>query len=443
MKDTEKKEILEKVAEYQVSFICLQFTDIFGILKNVAITSEQLPKALAGQILFDGSSITGLMEMEESDLFLQPDPATFTLFPWRRREGAEARMICDIMEIDGGHFPGCSRNRLKKVLAGVKKRGFTINMGPEAEFFLFHMNHEGHPTLKTHDQGGYFDLSPLDQGEDARRDIILTLQKMGISVDSSHHESAPGQHEIDFHYHDPLTIADAIVTVRYVVKAIAQRHGLYATFMPKPLKNYNGSGMHIHLSLNRGGENIFYDPQDERGLSQYARFFIAGLLHHAPALTSITNPTINSYKRLVEGYNAPTFITWSGGNRTALLRIPSERGPYTRIELRSPDATCNPYLALAAITSCGLEGIQKEELPPPESQGNLYRLTPLELKRQKIKRLPYSLPQALDYLEEDPLLKDVLGKHIWKEFDRISRTEWKKYQEEVHAWEQREYIHRY
>lgn len=439
----EQMEIMEKVKAYGVQFIRLQFTDIYGFLKNVSITSEQLTRALQGQILFDGSSIQGLMEMEESDLFLLPDPKTFTLFPWRPREGAVARMICDIVDPEGEKSPGCARSRLKQVLQKIKEKGFTINMGPEAEFFLFHTDEEGHPTLKTHDRGGYFDLSPLDQGEDARRDIILTLQEMGISVDSSHHESAPGQHEIDFHYHDPLTIADSIVTVRYVVKAIAQRHGLYATFMPKPLKNCNGSGMHIHLSLHQEGKNVFYHPQDEMGLSPLARYFMRGLLHHAPALTSITNPTINSYKRLVEGYNAPIFITWSGGNRTALLRIPSERGPHTRIELRSPDATCNPYLALAAITACGLEGIEKKELPPPESQGNLYSLSPEELQRQNIKRLPYSLPQALDHLAEDDLLKGVLGDHIWERFNRMSRQKWREYQEEIHAWEQREYIHRY
>lgn len=443
MNKNTKKEIMERVLEYQVEFIQLQFTDIYGALKNVAITVEQLPRALDGEVMFDGSSIVGLMDVKESDLFLYPDPSTFTLFPWRPREGTMARMLCDIRDIEGNSSFGCSRSRLKKVIDSVKEKGFIINMGPEAEFFLFHTDDEGYPTLKTHDQGGYFDLSPLDQGEDARRDIIVTLQEMGISVDSSHHESAPGQHEIDFHYNDPLTIADAIVTVRYVVKSIAQRHGLYATFMPKPLKNCNGSGMHIHQSMNREGENIFYDPLDERGLSSLARSYMAGLLLHAPALTAITNPTINSYKRFVEGYNAPIFITWSGGNRTALLRIPSERGHYTRIELRSPDATCNPYLALGAIIACGLDGIDKELIAPPESRGNLYHLSNSKISSQKIKRLPYSLPQALDALEENILLQKVLGEPIWKNYISMGRERWRAYQDEIHTLEQREYIYRY
>lgn len=443
MNNNTKKEMIDKALEYQVEFIQLQFTDIYGTLKNVAITVDELPRALDGKIMFDGSSIMGLMEVEESDLFLYPDPSTFTLFPWRPREGTMARMLCDIRDIDGQRSPGCTRSRLKNVLNSVKEKGFRMNMGPEAEFFLFYTDDRGYPTLKTHDQGSYFDLSPLDQGEDARRDIIITLQEMGIAVDSSHHESAPGQHEIDFHYSDPLTIADAIVTVRYVVKSIAQRHGLYATFMPKPLKDCNGSGMHIHQSMNREGENIFYDPVDERGLSALARSYMAGLLLHAPALTAITNPTINSYKRFVEGYNAPLYITWSGGNRTALLRIPSERGPYTRIELRSPDATCNPYLALGAIIASGIDGIEKDLIPPLESTGNLYQLSTEDVYRQGIKRLPYSLPQALDALEENDLLQRVLGESIWKNFNQMSREKWKEYQNEIHAWEQREYIYRY
>ena len=434
---------MAQVKEFGVNFVRLQFTDIFGCLKNVALTIEQLPRALKGRVMFDGSSIHGLPGVEESDMYLIPDPDTFVIFPWRPHDGSVARLICDIHDPQGRPAAGCSRTRLKRVLQEAKESGYTINMGPEAEFFLFHTDERGEPTLKTHDHGGYFDLSPLDRGEDARRDIVLTLRKMGIEVESSHHEMASGQHEIVFHYQDALTIADQFVTSRYVTRSIAQRHGLHATFMPKPLPEANGSGMHCNQSLFKGGENVFYSPETPGGISQIACHYLAGLLQHAPALTAITNPTINSYKRLSEGYNAPVYIAWSSGNRSALIRIPSERGPYTRVELRSPDGTCNPYLAQAAIIASGLQGIKEKLKPPAEVKGNLYQLEAEERQQLGIKRLPYSLPEALKHLENDPLLQGVLGQQIYSTLLKIKYREWQGYQDHVHSWEHQEYLKKF
>ncbi|MBC7334751.1 MAG: glutamine synthetase, partial [Clostridia bacterium] len=327
--------IREMVRQHNVKFVRLQFTDILGVLKNVAIPVEQLDKALAGELMFDGSSIEGFVRIEESDMYLRPDPDTFVIFPWRPHDGAVGRLICDVYGPDGRPFVGCPRATLRRVLATAKEMGYVMNVGPEAEFFLFHTDGEGKPTLVTHDEGGYFDLTPVDLGEDARRDIILTLQELGFEVEASHHEVAPGQHEIDFKYSEALDMADKVMTFKFVVRTLAQRHGLHATFMPKPIAGIPGSGMHLNISLHQGEENVFYDASSPDQLSSTARYFIGGLLAHARALAAITNCTVNSYKRLISGFEAPVYICWSYQNRSPLIRIPAKRGRSTRIELRN------------------------------------------------------------------------------------------------------------
>ena len=338
-----KNKVRELIEENDVKFIRLQFVDIHWHTKNVAITSDQLEKCLDGRIMFDGSSIEGFVRMEESDMFLKPDPDTFAIFPWRPQTGRVARLICDVYNADGTPFEGCPRNTLKKVTDKALELGYTMNVGPECEFFLFLVDPQGNTTTKTHHKAGYFDLGPIDMGENCRRDICLSLEKMGYEIEASHHEAAPGQHEIDFRHEDTLRTADNIVTFRLVVKTIAQRHGLHATFMPKPLEKVNGSGMHLHLSLHKDGNNVFFDENEPNKLSKEAVWFIGGLLKYAPEFTAVTNPLVNSYKRLVDGYEAPVDISWSPSNKSPLLRIPRSEPRSMRIELRSPDATCNPY----------------------------------------------------------------------------------------------------
>lgn len=368
-----KEDVIQMAAEANVKFVRLQFTDIFGVLKNVAITVEQLEKALDGEMMFDGSSIEGFVRIEESDMYLKPDPNTFAVFPWRPREGSVARLICDIYNADGAPFSGCPRNTLKRVLSEAAEMGYTMNVGPEAEFFLFLTDESGRPTTITHDKAGYFDLTPVDLGENARRDMVLTLEELGFEIEASHHEVAPGQHEIDFKYDDALDIADKIMTFKFVVRTIAQRHGLHATFMPKPVFGIAGSGMHMNQSLFKGEQNAFYDPTTPDQLSAEAYYYIGGLIKHAKAIAAIVNPTVNSYKRLVSGYEAPVYIAWSAANRSPLIRIPSKKGMSTRIELRNPDPACNPYLAIAVCLKAGLDGIKIK----------------YSLHRQRIKHLPY------------------------------------------------------
>ncbi|MCG0278173.1 MAG: type I glutamate--ammonia ligase [Thermanaeromonas sp.] len=441
MVDAETKEkILRQAEELGVKFVRLQFTDIFGVLKNVAIPVDQLPKALNGELMFDGSSIEGFVRIEESDMYLKPDPSTFVVFPWRPHEGTVARLICDVYNADGTPFIGCPRNTLKRVIAEAQAMGFTMNVGPEAEFFLFHTDAHGRPTLETHDRGGYFDLSPVDLGEDARRDMILTLEKMGFEIEASHHEVAPGQHEIDFKYADALKTADNIVTFRFVVRTIAQLHGLHATFMPKPIYGIAGSGMHCNISLFRGDQNAFYDPNDELGLSEVAYYFLGGLMAHAKGMAAITNPTVNSYKRLVSGFEAPVYIAWSPKNRSPLIRIPAKRGLSTRLEVRHPDPSCNPYLAIAVILKAGLDGIKKKIAPPPPVNGNIYRMTEQERKKLGIETLPTSLKEALDELEKDPVIIEALGPHIYERFMEAKRIEWEDYATRVHPWEIEHYL---
>jgi len=343
MEENRKAEIMEKVKENGVRFIRLQFTDILGILKNVAIPASQLEKALDGELMFDGSSIAGFVGIEESDMYLVPDPDTFVVFPWRPSVGAVGRLICDVYTKDGNPFVGCPRYNLKRVLKEAEAMGYTMNVGPEVEFFLFLVDDQGRPTTRTHDEATYFDLAPTDRGEDARRDMVMTLEDMGFEVEASHHEVAPGQHEIDFKYGDALKIADAIMTFKLVVHSIAQRHGLHASFMPKPIYGHNGSGMHTHQSLSSNGQNVFYDPTRPDGLSDIARYYIGGILKHARALSAVTNPTVNSYKRLVPGFEAPVYMAWSEANRSCLIRVPAKRGASTRFEVRNPDPACNPY----------------------------------------------------------------------------------------------------
>ena len=437
------EDILQICREKQVQFIRLQFTDIFGTLKNVAITTKQLEKALNHEILFDGSSIEGFVRIEESDMVLYPDPDSFVIYPWSSGEGRTARLICDVYGADGTPFEGCPRNTLQRVIREAEEMGYTLEAGPEAEFFLFHTDEEGRPTIATHDNGGYFDLGPVDRGESARRDMCLTLERMGFEVETSHHETAPGQHEIDFKYSDALTTADNVMTFKMVVRFIAQQHGLHATFMPKPIAGIAGSGMHLNQSVFRDGKNVFYDPQDPHQLSPEAYHYMGGLLEHAPAVTAITNPLVNSYKRLIAGYEAPVYIAWSFRNRSPLIRIPSKRGQGTRLELRSPDPSCNPYLALAVTLKAGLDGIRRKIQPPAPVNRNIFDMTNYEREKECIRCLPGNLKEALDALENDPLIRNALGRHIDNRYREAKRMEWKKYKMQISRWELDQYLNKF
>lgn len=438
-----KKEILALAAENGVQFIRLQFTDILGVLKNVAIPFDQLEKALDGEITFDGSSIDGFVRIEESDMYLKPDLDTFALFPESVTESKTARLICDIYNADGTPFEGDPRYVLRRAIEKAKKMGYTMNVGTEAEFFLFHTDKDGYPTLEVHDQGGYFDLTPVDRGEKARRDIVLALEEMGFEVEASHHEVAPSQHEIDFKYADALTAADNIMTFRFVVKNIANSHGLYASFMPKPIQGIAGSGMHCSQSLFAGDQNIFYNSSDPLELSSEAYHYLAGLLEHALGMTAITNPTINSYKRLISGYEAPVYIAWSSRNRSPLIRIPAKKGLSTRLELRNPDPSANPYLAIAIMLSSGLDGIARQLTPPAPLELNIYTLDDAELQHRGIKKLPSDLKTALDFLQQDEVVLAALGKHIASRFKEAKLMEWETYNQEITPWEIRNYLTKY
>jgi glutamine synthetase len=431
-------------SEEHVHFLRLQFTDIDGIIKNVEVPQSQFEKALDGQIMFDGSSIEGFTRIEESDMLLVPDLDTFRVFPWENGQGKVARLICDIANPDGSSFAGCPRSALKRAVARAEKMGLEMMAGPEAEFFLFQRDEFGLPVPATHDTGGYFDLSPIDLGEEARRDITLVLEAMGLEVEAAHHEVAPGQHEIDFKYGDAVTTADAVVTFRFVVKKVALMHGLHATFMPKPLAGVNGSGMHVHQSLfTVDGENAFYDAGGPWQLSQVARSYIGGLLEHARAFVALTNPLVNSYKRLVPGYEAPVNVAWSEKNRSPMIRVPARRGEGTRCEVRVPDPSCNPYLAFTAMMASGLDGIERNlECGDPVNR-NIFNMSQREKKRLKIVQLPASLDEALDYLQKDTLLREALGDHIFDHFIFNKRTEWADYIKEIHDWELERYLDRY
>ncbi len=438
-----KQDVLVMAKEANVKFIRLQFTDIFGVLKNVAIPVDQLEKALDGELMFDGSSIEGFVRIEESDQYLRPDPSTFTVFPWRPRDGSVARLICDVYTPNGEPFEGCPRCTLQKALEEAKEMGYSLNVGPEAEFFLFHTDEHGRPTTITHDKGGYFDLSPVDLGENARRDMVMTLQDMGFEIEASHHEVAEGQHEIDFKYDEALVTADKLVTFKFVVRSIAQRHGLHATFMPKPIFGINGSGMHTHQSLFKDGKNIFFDPNAEGQLSETALYYIGGILKHAGAFTAITNPTVNSYKRLVPGYEAPVYLAWSEKNRSPLIRIPARRGVGTRVEVRSPDPSCNPYLALAVMLKAGLDGIKNKIMPPAAVDKNIYQLSLSEREAMGIDSLPGSLKEAIGNLEKDTVIQEALGSHIYQRFVDAKKMEYQNYEMSVHNWELEQYLSKF
>ncbi|MBE0465780.1 MAG: type I glutamate--ammonia ligase [Candidatus Desulforudis sp.] len=438
-----KQGILEKARRLGVKFVRLQFTDIMGVLKNIAIPIEQLEKTLDGELMFDGSSIHGFARIEESDMYLRPDPGTFVIFPWRPRDGAVARLICDVYNPDGTPFAGCPRNCLRRVLEEARAMGFSMQAGPEMEFFLFHVDADGKPLLETHDKAGYFDLSPVDKGENARREMVMALEEMGFEVETSHHEVAPGQHEIDFKHSNALDVADKIVTFKFVVRTLAQRHGLHATFMPKPVFGINGSGMHMNQSLFRGEENAFFDPNQPEGLSQTALYYISGLLKHARTMTAITNSTVNSYKRLVPGYEAPVYVAWAEGNRSSLIRIPQKRGLSTRVELRNPDPACNPYLALAANLAAGLDGIKNKIDPPPRFPINIYHITDADRVERGITSLPGSLEEAVKEMQTDPVIRKALGEHIYEKFIEAKMAEWDDYRIQISPWEIERYLVNY
>jgi glutamine synthetase len=442
----EAKEILKTADEENVHFLRLEFTDIMGVLKNVEIPRSQFEKALDGQIMFDGSSIEGFTRIEESDMLLHPDFDTFRLNPWKSPDGSRVgRLICDVKLPDESDFPGCPRTALKRQVERAEAMGYKMVCGPEAEFFLFQKDPEtGEALTETHDVGGYFDLTPVDRGEEARRDIVVMLEEMGFEVEAAHHEVAPGQHEIDFKYAPAVECADNVSTFRFVVKKAALDRGLHATFMPKPIFGVNGSGMHTHQSLlTHDGENAFYDKSAELGLSDIALHYIGGILEHARAFVAITNPLVNSYKRLVPGFEAPINIAWSEKNRSPLVRVPAKRGMSTRCEVRVPDPSCNPYLALAAMLAAGLDGVDNKIDPGEPVNKNIFAMSERQKRRLKIRQLPANLSEALDFLEKDSVVGDALGSHILENYLRAKRQEWADYISHVHPWEQARYLEAY
>ncbi len=439
-----REDIIRLVKEENVRFIRLQFTDIFGTLKNVAITADQIEKALDNKCMFDGSSVEGFVRIEESDMYLYPDYDSFMIIPWNQEKGKTARLICDIKNADQEPFMGDPRTILKKVCKEAEDMGFKLNVGPECEFFMFQYDNEGRPTTKFIDNCGYFDLGPTDPGEVVRQEMVLNLEEMGFEIEASHHECAPAQHEIDFKYDDAVSAADNIMTFKLAVKTIAKKNGLYATFMPKPVAGVAGSGMHINMSLeDMDGNNVFCDENDKLGLSEIAYHFIAGLMKHAKGMAAITNPLVNSYKRLVPGYEAPVYIAWSGTNRSPLVRIPTARGKSTRVELRNPDPSATPYLALAVCLAAGLDGI-KNKLEVIESVDcNVYEMTKKERKEAGVGTLPESLIDAVDCLLEDEVICEALGSHIVEKYTEAKIKEWNEYKNSVSSWEIGNYLDKY
>ncbi len=439
----EAQAVLDEIEEKDVGFLRLQFTDILGTVKNVAVPADQAEKAFTDGIYFDGSSIEGFVRIQESDMRLIPDASTFSVLPWRKREdGASARMICDVYDTSTGEpFEGDPRYVLKRAIARAEEMGYDINFAPEPEFFLFEEDEDGRATTKTADQGGYFDLAPKDLASDVRRDIIYGLEEMGFEIEASHHEVARGQHEINFEYDDALTTADNVATFRTVVRAIAAQHDLHATFMPKPIPKINGSGMHTHMSLFKDGENAFHDEDDEFNLSGTAHSYLAGVLEHAPAITAVANPTVNSYKRLVPGYEAPVYVAWSDRNRSALIRKPAARIPAaSRIEARFPDPSCNPYLAFAALIHAGLDGVEKDLEAPDPIRENIYEFDEEKREEYGIETLPSNLGEAVDALEEDEVILDALGDHIGEKFVEAKTQEFNDYLVDVSQWELDRYL---
>lgn len=429
-----REEILQMVEEEDVEFIRLQFTDMFGAIKNIAVTARELPRALDNRCMINGEQVAG-MDMEKgSDLYLSPILDTFAILPWRPQQGKVARMICDLYFPDGTPYKNSPRYILENVAGKAQEEGYTCYIDPECEFFLFHTDDNGNPTTVTHEQAGYLDISPLDLGENARRDMVLTLEDMGMEVESSHHEAAPAQHEIDFRYGEIRKIADCITTFKMAVRIVAKRHGLHATFMPKPKAEANGSGMHIQFSLIQNGENVFECADRPGELSEEAYYFIGGLLAHSKEMALITNPLVNSYKRLVPGYDAPTELTWTENNQNSLVRIPVTRGEGIRVELRSPDASANPYVVLAVCLAAGLDGIKNKITPT--------KLSNLAAQDQQAEHLPETLKEAIDYFESSSWVKEVLGEEFCRQYVAAKKNEWLRYTRQVTDWEIAEYLYR-
>ena len=439
-----KEEIKAVVEKENVRFLRLMFTDILGRIKNVEVPISQLDKVLDNKMMFDGSSIEGFVRIEESDMYLYPDLATWMVFPWESEKGKVARVICDVYGTDGKPFAGDPRSNLKRIMKEMKELGFTgFNIGPEPEFFLFKLDENGNPTKKLNDQGGYFDYAPVDLGENCRRDIVLELESLGFEVEASHHECGPGQHEIDFKYADAVEACDNIQTFELVVRTIARKHGLHATFMPKPLHGIAGSGMHINMSLFNEQGNAFFDENGDDQLSETAYHFLGGLLEHARGYTAVCNPIVNSYKRLVPGYEAPVYVAWSGKNHSPLVRVPSSRGLSTRLELRSVDPTANPYLAMAVLLQAGLDGIKRKLNPPKAVDRNIYVMTEEEREAAHITDLPSTLHNAIKAMKDDEMVKEALGSHIFNNFIEAKRMEWDAYRQSVSEWEREQYLEMY
>lgn len=434
-------DIRQMAKDNNVQFLRLMFTDLFGVIKNVEVPISQLDKLLENKLMFDGSSIDGFVRIEESDMYLYPDLSTWMVFPWGSEHGKVARIICEVYTSDRKPFAGDPRNNLIRALQDMKDEGFTdFNIGPEPEFFLLKLDENGKPTTHLSDQGSYFDLAPVDLGENCRRDIVLELENMGFDVEASHHEVAPGQHEIDFKYADALTAADNIQTFKLVVKTVARKYNLHATFMPKPLDGINGSGMHLNMSLFNKEGNAFYDEKGELQLSQKAYWFLGGLLKHARSYTAVCNPIVNSYKRLVPGYEAPVYVAWSGSNRSPLIRVPSSKGLSTRFEVRSVDPSANPYLAIAAVLEAGLDGIRNQIEPDDSVDRNIYRMNVQERHEEHIQDLPSTLHNALKEFEKDDVMRKALGDHIFQSFLEAKKLEWASYRQEVTQWERDQYL---
>ncbi len=438
-----REDVIRMCEDMDVEFIRLQFTDIFGNLKNVAVTISHLEKALDNKFMFDGSSIEGFVRIEESDMYLYPDYDTFVVFPWRPQQGKVARLICDVYRPNGIPFEGDPRYVLRRAVKEAADMGYTFHVGPECEFFLFHTDENGNPTTTTHEQAGYFDLGPVDLGENARRDMVLTLEDMGFIVEASHHEAAPAQHEIDFKYDEALATADNIMTFKLAIKTIAKRHGLHATFMPKPKSGINGSGMHLNMSLCKDGVNIFADASDPLGLSREAYYFIGGVMKHIKAMTAVLNPVVNSYKRLVPGFEAPVYTAWSARNRSHLIRVPAIDGEDVRVELRSPDPSANPYLAIALVLRAGLDGIKNQTEPPKSVDMNMFDLTEKERAAAGVDTLPDTLIEAIEEMKADPFMREVLGDHAYEKYIENKVQEWSEYKAQVSDWEIGKYLYRY
>ncbi|HJD08300.1 MAG TPA: type I glutamate--ammonia ligase [Candidatus Ligilactobacillus faecavium] len=443
--DYTKADIRRMAKEENVQFLRLMFTDLYGTIKNVEVPVSQLDKLLDNKLMFDGSSIDGFVRIEESDMWLYPDLSTWMIFPWGSEHGKVARIICEVYTADRKPFMGDPRNNLMRVLDEMKAEGFTdFNIGPEPEFFLFKLDPEtGKPTMHLNDNGSYFDFAPVDMGENCRREIVLELERMGFDVEASHHEVAPGQHEVDFKYEDALHACDNIQTFKLVVKTVARKHGLHATFMPKPLAQVNGSGMHINMSLFDKNGNVFYDENGDQKLSQKAYYFLGGLLKHARSFTAVTNPTVNSYKRLVPGFEAPVYVAWSGRNRSPLVRVPMAREQGTRFELRSVDPSANPYMAIAAILEAGLDGLRNKIEPAASVDRNIYAMDEEERRENGIKDLPSTLHNALKELKNDEVIQGALGEHLFNNFVEAKTLEWDSYRQDVSQWERDQYLELY